>query len=284
MPVGIAGGREAHVSSTASLQGQVAVITGAGKGIGRALVERLAVEGMSIGLIARTASDVEGAAQAARDAGVGVVAVAGDVGDRATVEGFLGQVETELGAVDLLVNNAARSASWTGEKFWEVDPDDWWSRVETNLRGPVLTCRTVLPGMVARGAGRIINMNSLAGAIALPMTDGAYPVSKSGLFRFTDQLASQLRGTGVVVLDLSPGQVATQPGSEAFTPPGGWTPVERICDLTVAVAQGRLDEWNGRFVHVLDDLEDLLARTDEVAAVDGRTLRLRAGWDGDPRV
>jgi NAD(P)-dependent dehydrogenase (short-subunit alcohol dehydrogenase family) len=266
-----------------SLAGQVAIITGAGKGIGRALADRLSAEGVQLGLMARTKSEIDDACAAAQANGVRAIGGAFDVSDRGGVEDFVAEVQRNLGPVDLLINNAARSASWSGEKFWEVDPDGWWSRIETNLRGPMLFARAVLPAMVARGSGRIVAMNSLAGAMPLPMTDGAYPVSKSALFRLTDQLASQLVDTGVVALDLSPGIVRTQANDNPAIPASAWTPIERICDLVVAVAQGRLDGYHGRFVHAVDDLDEMVARVDECVANDGRVLRMRKAWPEDPR-
>jgi len=266
-----------------SLAGQVAIVTGAGKGIGRSLVNRLSAQGVHLGLMARTKEDIDQASAEAQANGVRTVTGAFDVSDRSAVEDFVAEVQRDLGPVDLLINNAARSASWSGEKFWEVDPDGWWSRIETNLRGPVLFARAVLPSMVARGQGRIVAMNSLAGAMPLPMTDGAYPVSKSALFRLTEQLASQLVDTGVIALDLSPGIVRTQANDNPAIPASTWTPIERIGDLVIAVAQGRLDGYNGRFVHAVDDLEEMIARVDECVENDGRVLRMRKAWPEDPR-
>jgi len=261
----------------------VALITGAGKGIGRALALRLGGHGMAVALVARTEADVASAAAEIRNAGGTALALAGDVADRAFVDGAVARTVADLGPIDLLVNNAARSASWTGEKLWEVDPDEWWSKVETNLRGPLLFSHAVLPDMVARGSGRIVMMNSEAGGISLPMTDGAYPVSKGALFRLTDHLASQLSGTGVVVLDVSPGLVKTQPDAPSSIPDSAYTPVEVVCDLVERVCAGDFDGLSGRFIHATDDWDLVIANTDVIVERDGRTLRMRAGFDSDPR-
>jgi NAD(P)-dependent dehydrogenase (short-subunit alcohol dehydrogenase family) len=261
----------------------VALITGAGKGIGRALAVRLAEEGWKVALVARTAADLAETAAQVQAVGGTALELPGDVSDRAAVEAAVAATGAELGPIDLLINNAARSASWGGEKFWEVDPDDWWQRVETNLRGPALYSRTVLPGMVQRGSGRIVMMNSEAGAITLAMTDGAYPVSKGALFRLTDHLGAQLAGTGVVVLDLSPGLVKTQANDNPNIPESAWTPITKICDLVVRVAAGEFDSLSGRFIHATDDLDAVAAQADAIVAADGRTLRMKAGFAGDPR-
>ena len=266
------------------LKGRVALITGAGRGIGRSLALRLADEGMKVALVSRTASDVESAKDEIVAAGGSAVAFAADVADRAAVERIVAETERDLGPVYLLVNNAARSASWDGTKLWDSDPEDWWSRVETNLYGPYLFARYALPGMVERGEGYVLAMNSLAGAAALSMTDGAYPVSKSGLFRLTDQLASQLRGTGVHAIDLSPGLVLTSANDAPQAPPSGWTPVERICDLVVACAHGEWDDFDGRFLHATDDFEAVRAHADEIVANDRRVLRIVPGWDDDVKM
>lgn len=267
-----------------TLDGQVVVITGAGKGIGRSLALRLAAEGASLALMARTADDVAAVAAAAAGSGGAVLSDAFDVADGDAVTAFVARAEAELGPITLLINNAGRTGDWDGTPMWASDLDDWWGRVETNLRGPVNFCRAVLPGMVERQGGRVVNVNSGAGAAGAPWTDGAYPVSKAGLFRLTDHLATTLAqaDAGVVVLDVSPGLVRTREGSTGI-PDSAYTPVDRVCDLVVAVAQGRLDGWNGRYVHATDDLDTLVASTDAVAAAGGRVLRMRAGWDGDPQ-
>jgi NAD(P)-dependent dehydrogenase (short-subunit alcohol dehydrogenase family) len=138
--------------------------------------------------------------------------------------------------------------------------------------------------MVARGSGRVVNLNSLGGAAAVPWTDGAYPVSKAGLFRLTDQIAAQLAGAGaggVAVFDVSPGLVRTREGGPEL-PAAAWTPVERVCDLVVRIAGGDLDELRGRFLHAPEDIDAVLAQAATIRESDGRALRLRPGWDGDP--
>ena len=265
------------------LTGQVAIVTGAGQGIGRAVAEALAGEGVQVALVARTEADVEAGAEACRAHGVRALPLVGDVADRAFVEAAVARVETELGPVDLLVNNAGRTGSWEGPLLWESDPEDWWGRVETNLLGSYLFARYVLPGMVERGRGRVLAMNSLAGSMPLPMTDGAYPVSKAGLFRLTDQLASQLTGSGVVVLDLSPGLVATKAVANPQVPEHLWTPVTKICALVIRAADGELDALSGRFVHAEDDIDLLVERADAIGASRRARAAHAAGVRGRPQ-
>ncbi len=267
-----------------TLNGQVAIVTGAGQGIGRAVAEVLGAHGVKVAVVARTAADVEDVSQACSSGGAKALGLVGDVADRTFVQSAVEAATSELGPVDLLINNAARTGSWEGPVLWESDPEDWWGRVETNLLGPYLFARYVLPGMVARGQGRVLAMNSLAGAMPLPMTDGAYPISKAGMFRLTDQLASQLAGTGVVALDLSPGLVATKAVANPQVPEHLWTPISKICDLVLRAARGDLDPLNGRFVHVDDDVDALLEQAAEIQRTGGRVLRMRPAFEGDPKV
>lgn len=269
---------------TNELTGRVALITGAGRGIGRALATRLAAEGMKVALVARTASDIESARDEIIAGGGQALAFAADVADRAAVENVVATTEAELGPIYVLVNNAARSAVWDGTKIWASDPDDWWSRVETNLYGPYLFARYALPGMVERGEGYVLAMNSLGGAAAIASTDGAYPVSKSGLFRLTDQMAAQLKGTGVHAIDLSPGLVKTSANDGGGVPDSAFTPIEKICDLVVACATGAWDDFDGRFLHATDDFEQVRAHADEILANDTRVLRMLPGWADDAKM
>ena len=108
------------------LNGRVALITGAGRGIGRSLAVRLSAEGMKVALVARTQADVESARDEIVAAGGQAIAFAADVADQSAVEKIIASTEADLGPIYLLVNNAARSASWDGAKLWESDPKDWW--------------------------------------------------------------------------------------------------------------------------------------------------------------
>jgi 3-oxoacyl-[acyl-carrier protein] reductase len=156
-----------------------------------------------------------------------------------------------------------------------------WRVVETNLRGPLLMCHTLLPHLLEAGAGRIVNLSSLVGMRAMPPA-AAYSISKAGLARLTDNLASSLRGTGVSVFDLSPGLVHTDmaDGIGLFddVPEEEWTPVEVVVEALLALTSGRYDGLSGRFLHAADDLDAVLGAAGE----DGRRLRLVPAGDADP--
>ena len=268
-----------------ALSGQVALITGASRGIGRSLAVALAGRGMSVGLVARREADLVDVARACEEAGAWALAVPADVTDGSRLRGVVESVERDLGPIDLLVNNAGRIDP-TEVPLWETDPDAWWGVVEANVRGPYLTCQAVLPGMTERGRGRVININSGMGGRAVP-TYSAYSVSKAALGRLTDCLAGPLAEHGVSVFDVSPGLVrtdmtASMPMWEGV-PDEAWTSVERVVDMVTHLAAGRADELTGRFVHAgRDDPEELFAATGEIRSRDARALRWMPYGDGDP--
>lgn len=232
-----------------TLRGRVGVVTGASRGIGREVAAALAREGMSLMLLARTGPAVrELAEELAAAHGVKAFPAAVDVADPAAVERVVLHAEQHLGPVDLLVNGAARIET-TERRFWEADPDEMWSVVETNLRGPMLLTRALLPAMVARGHGRVVNIASRARAATETGTYTGYAVSKRALSVLTASLAGPLDGTGVVVLDVLPGLVRTaltesMPVWRDRAEPV-WDPAEATASVVVDVARGRYDDRAG---------------------------------------
>ncbi len=232
-----------------SLQGRVAVVTGAGRGIGREIAQALAAEGMHLALIARTGAQVrEVAAQVQTQYGGKVLSAAVDVRSPEAVERFARLVEQQLGPVDLLVNNAGRIEA-AERPFWEADAAEMWDVIETNLRGPLLLTRALLAPMVQRGHGRVVNIASLARGASRTGTYTGYAVSKRALTVLTESLGAALDGTGVVVIDVLPGRVRTAM-SESMPvwkdlKPEDWDPVEATTSLVVDVARGRYDDRSG---------------------------------------
>lgn len=157
--------------------------------------------------------------------------------------------------------------------------------MEVNLRGPFLCSRAALTRMIPRQAGRIINVSSYA-AIAPNGWTSAYAVAKAGVLRLTDTINEQAEPHGVRVFAISPGTVLTDMtrSVEAFAGFTDWTPPERAAELAVRIARGDADTLAGRFIHVTDDLDQLVARADEVTAEDLYQLRLvkRPGWRSSP--
>ncbi|MFJ3787503.1 SDR family NAD(P)-dependent oxidoreductase [Kitasatospora sp. NPDC090091] len=268
---------------TGSLTGQVALVTGAGRGIGRETAIGLAAEGMAVGLVGRTHETLTETLRECARHGARGVAVAADVTRPASVREAVRVVQHDLGPVDLLVNNAGQVDA-SEAPLWETDPNQWWQVVETNLRGPYNLLRSVLPGMVERGRGRVVNLNS-GFALRPDPHYTAYATSKAALLRLSDNLADPLAEHHVVVLDISPGAVATDmtAGMPMFRDMKSWGSIPYVVAVVVDAARGRFDALHGRFIHAgRDNLEELVGRADAIREADARTLRLRPYGPEDP--
>jgi NAD(P)-dependent dehydrogenase (short-subunit alcohol dehydrogenase family) len=250
----------------------VALVTGGGRGIGASIARELTDAGMRVAVTGRTAEQVEAVAGE-----IGGLALVGDVSRREDVESWVERVESELGPIALLVNNAGVSGS--GKPFLEETPEEWWRVLEVNVLGAYLCCRLVAPRMAGRGGGRIVNVGS--GGSYLPIGSPSialgtsYGPSKAALGRFSETLAAALAPLGVRVFLISPGLVRTDM-TERFGDDAPWTPPELAPRLVRALASGRADALVGRYLHAEhDDIDDLIGRADEIAEQDLNALRLR---------
>ena len=249
------------------LSGQVALVTGGGRGIGRGIARELAAAGMRVAVAARTSEQVEATAGE-----IGGLALTVDVTDRASVETMVEETERELGPLDLLVANAGISPH--EPSAWELEPEDWWRAHEVNVLGVYLSCRSVIPAMLERGRGRIVITGS--GSAYLPGARAtAYPSSKAAAARFAETLANKLDGRIPVFL-ISPGLVRTAMTEGRFSDDAPWTPVEYASRLVRALASGRFDRLSGRYLHAdHDPLEELERRVEEILEQDLNAIRLR---------
>jgi NAD(P)-dependent dehydrogenase (short-subunit alcohol dehydrogenase family) len=269
-----------------NLTGLVAIVTGGGRGIGEAIALGLAKAGASVAVVARSEDQLTQTVREITQLGSRAMFFAADVSDPAAVERMVVEVEQTLGSVDLLVNNAGLAGPIG--PTWETDPDDWWRCLEVNLRGPMLCSRAFLPGMIARGGGRIVNVASGAGTFAIPYL-GAYVTSKTALIRFTEILALEVAQHGVKVFAIEPGTVRTSMAGYALESEEGrrwmpWfgeifqkgedVPPDHATDLVVLLASGRADALSGRFFTIRDDVVGLAQRAGAQNLGDLQTLRL----------
>jgi 3-oxoacyl-[acyl-carrier protein] reductase len=249
------------------LEGQVALVTGGGRGIGAGIARELAGAGARVAVGARTRAQVEEVAGE-----IGGLAVVADVTDRASVEAMVAQVEAELGPIDFVAANAGIPDDRT--PLVDTEPDEWWRVFEVNVLGVYLTARAVLPSMLERGRGRIVITGSGAGY--LPGSGSlSYAPSKAAVNRFGETLSETLKHTPIRVFVISPGLVKTEMTS-GFSDDAPWTPPELAPRLVRVLASGRADALAGRYIHAEhDDIEDLIARAGEIRDNDLNTIRLR---------
>lgn len=189
-----------------SLKGKNALVTGAGKGIGRAIALALAAEGANLGLVARTAGDLETLAAEIRKMGGNTAIATADISDRAAVEKAFAVIRHGLGPIDILVNNAGTG---TFGKFLDLSPEAWENQVKVNLFGTYYAIRAVLPEMIERQTGDIVNISSSAGQRGAAATS-AYSASKFGLMGLTESLMQEVRKHNIRVTAMAPSTVLTE--------------------------------------------------------------------------
>ena len=188
-----------------SLKGKIALVTGAGKGIGKALAIALAREGAHVGLLARTEKDLQQLAGELENIGAKTAYATADISDRRQVEDAIGKVSAVLGDIDILINNAGTG---TFGKFLELDPEVWETQVRVNLFGVYYATRAVLPSMMARQTGDIVNVSSTAGKTGAAVTS-AYSASKFAVFGLTESLLQEVRKFNIRVTAMAPSTVVT---------------------------------------------------------------------------
>jgi NAD(P)-dependent dehydrogenase (short-subunit alcohol dehydrogenase family) len=257
------------------LEGQVALVTGAGRGFGRAIAERFAAEGAKVAVVSRSRAQLDVVAGAIRAAGGEALAVAGDVTDPASVDRVANAVEAGLGPVDVLVSNAGVPGPFG--PIWEVDPEAWWQAQGVHIRAPMLLLHRLLPGMIERRRGHAICVSAIASRMVAPNLS-AYCTGKIAQNRVVAEAAAELEGTGVAVFAIDPGFAFTELARSTMDSPdaqkhlGGFverlrkvdhdpaaqTDLARCAQRCLDLASGRYDALSGNYYELPDNLDEAL--------------------------
>ena len=267
------------------LEGQVAVVTGGGRGFGQEIAKGLAAAGAAVAVTSRTPSQLDETVAAIEAGGGRALAIPCDVTLQADWERVVAETEARLGPITLLVSNAALSDP--AGPLYEIDPDVWQRTLEVNVMGSVRGARAVLPGMVARRSGRIVIVSSGAALAASPYTS-PYRVSKTALLRLAEIMALEVKDFGVSVFAIHPGVISsTIHYSATLSDAGrkylprfgemaarGATDIKLAADCCVFLASGAADGLSGRYLSATDDFAELARRAGEVRERDLQVLRL----------
>lgn len=221
-------------SAPRMLKDRIAVVTGAGRGIGRAIALSLAQEGASVVVVARTRLQLDSVVAEIRSAGGNACSLVADLSDAAQVDSVARDALAQHGRVDILVNNAGGNLIGPIEK---LPPADWWTQLELNVRAPYLLCRAFVPGMAERRWGRVVNISSRLGKIGAPMAT-SYSSAKHALIGFTRSLALEVAESGVTVNAICPGHVETDLMSGVFEQRA------RIWGISTEAARERMIQTN----------------------------------------
>lgn len=286
--------QEYAAENSERLKDRVAVVTGGGRGIGRTIAETLAGAGAAVAVLSRSADELSETVRLVQESGGHAAAYPADVTDAKAIQSAIRGIEQSLGPINLLVNNAGTPKPLA--PFAESEINEWWRGMEVNLLGPAICSRYVLPGMISRRGGRIINISSGAGAMAMTHFS-SYVCSKTALVRFTECLALENKPYGVAVFAIAPGTVRTAmseyslnsaegqkwlPWFKRLFDEGFTVPPERPASLVLELASGRADALSGRFISIYDDLEQLIANAADIQQKNLNSLKVERLTTGTP--
>ncbi|NPA92475.1 MAG: SDR family oxidoreductase [Chloroflexi bacterium] len=255
--------------TTADLQGKVAIITGASRGIGRAIAEAFAEAGAAVVVSSRKQEALEEVAEAIRARGGQALAVAAHTGDTVAVETLINRTVTTFGGIDILVNNAATNPHFG--PLLSAEESHWQKILDVNLVGYFRTAKAAVPHMQARGGGKIINIASIAGLVPLQGM-GVYSTAKAGVLMLTQALAIELAPDNIQVNAIAPGFVKTR-----FSKPI-WGNPSLAKDVMRLIPQRRIAEPQDiapLALYLASSASDFM--TGEVLVIDGGQ-HLSAGW------
>jgi 2-deoxy-D-gluconate 3-dehydrogenase len=245
------------------LDGKAALVTGASRGLGRAMAAALAEAGADVGLVARTEADLRDTAQLVRACGRRAVVETADVRRVEDVERAVEAVREAFGRLDILVNNSGVAVV---KPLVETSPDEWREVLETNLTGSFLFCRAAGRTLVAQRHGKVINVASVVGALGLPGY-AAYSASKGGLIALTRTLAVEWARHNIQVNAIAPGWFLTPMNAHAFADARLG---ERLLRDVPARRVGQPDELGPLVVYLASSASDFM--TGEVVVIDGGQL------------
>ena len=267
------------------LEGRVALITGGGRGIGRAIAMACASEGARLALVSRTAAELEETARLVREEhSAEAITLVADVSDHDQVGQAVAKTLHHYGVIDVLVNNAGNIGP-VG-KAWDNDPGEWARTIAVHLMGVFYGCHAVLPAMLERGRGRIVNMSGVGG----PNTS-AYDAAKTAIVNFTENLALELKDTPITVNAISPGSIHTRMWEETRdlslaigdmatyqrgvqVTSGQGASIERAAELAVFLGSDDCGALSGRLIRAFADrFEEFPAKVDEIMASEAYQLR-----------
>jgi 2-deoxy-D-gluconate 3-dehydrogenase len=245
------------------LDGRVALVTGASRGLGRAMALALAEAGADLALLARSRGDLEQTAAAAKDLGRSVLVRPADIAVPAEIEEAVGDVLDALGRIDVLVNNSGTAVV---KPLVETTLEEWRAVLDTNLTGPFTLCRAAGRAMIARRSGKVINIASVLGAHGLAGYT-AYSASKGGLIALTRTLAVEWARHNIQVNAIAPGWFVTPMNAPAFADE---KTRERLLREVPARRTGRPEELGPLVVYLASPASDFM--TGETVFIDGGQL------------
>ncbi len=258
------------------LTGQTAIVTGGGRGFGRAIAERLAAEGAAVCVTARSKDQLDDVVRGITAKGGRALAIAGDATNRADVARVVRETESAFGPTTLLVSNAGTPGPFG--PIWLTDPDQWWASQGLHIRAPLLFLHAVLPGMVARKQGRVIAISAFA--MRWPTAHlSAYCTGKIAQVRLIEEGALETKDHGIALFAMDPGFVFTGIAEETMNSPEAkrWLPgmvarlrekqnepddkadLARCAQRCVDLASGKYDALSGKYFELQDDLDTMLA-------------------------
>lgn len=258
------------------LNGQVALVTGAGRGFGKAIALRYAKEGAAVAVTARSAAELDAVVAEITSGGGTALAVPADIALSADISRLVATTQSKLGPLSLIVSNAGVPGPFG--PLWVNDPETWWRAQEVHIKGPMVLMHAALPGMVERRKGRVIFVSAIASYLTVSGLS-AYCIGKAAQRRLAELLAFETKEHGLAVFSIDPGFVFTQLAEETMNAPDAqrWLPqmvarlkemkagnpidadLEKCAQRCVDLASGKYDALSGCYSELTHDLDKMLS-------------------------